>query len=444
MAVADTIAAIATPAGKGAIGAVRVSGPAVRDIMQALFGGALPARRAQLADFKDAAGAAIDRGIALYFPAPASYTGEDVLELQGHGGPVVLALVLARCIELGARPAEPGEFTRRAFLNDKLDLAQAEAVADLIDAATQQAARSAARSLSGEFSRRVEALQAMLTELRVLIEASFDFAEEEVDVLTETGAAMKLTHLQAALAHTLAAAHQGRLLTSGLTVVLAGPPNVGKSSIFNILSSDDVAIVTPVPGTTRDLVRSTISIRGMPVHLIDSAGLRSTADPVERIGVERARDAARQADIVLAISSADAMPSMQGEECTLSPAGRVVHVHNKIDLAGLPARRETVDGQEHVWISARFGTGLELLSDALVAAAGGGAPVEDAFSARQRHIDALQAVAGHVGAAAAAISAPEFAAEELRLAQEALSRLTGSQVADDLLGEIFARFCIGK
>jgi tRNA modification GTPase len=443
MADVDTIAAIATAAGRGAIGVVRVSGPRAGAIARAIVGDALPPRTARLAEFVDASGTAIDRGIALFFPAPASYTGEDVLELQGHSGPVVLGLVLERCLELGARMAEPGEFTRRAFLNDKLDLAQAEAVADLIDADTRQAARSAARSLAGEFSQRVATLQRSLTELRMLLEASFDFAEEDIDVLTDSQANQRLVALQNALEDTLAAARQGSLLRNGIVVALTGLPNVGKSSIINALSGDEVAIVTAVPGTTRDLVRSTITSCGIAVHLIDTAGLRATDDPVERIGVQKARDAARAADIVLRISDANSSASNR-EENPISASGRTIHVHNKIDVANMSSRAERICNEDHVWISAKYGLGIDLLLTSIVQAAGGEALHEGAFTARQRHVEALARAASHVEQAARCLETPEFAAEELRLAQQALSLLTGEHAADELLGEIFSRFCIGK
>ncbi len=439
----DTIAAVATPAGRGAIGVVRVSGPGVRAIAAGILGALPRPRMARLAEFHDAAGMGIDRGLALFFPGPASYTGEDVLELHGHGGPVVLSLVLERCLALGARLAEPGEFTRRAFLNDKLDLTQAEAVADLIDAATEHAARSAARSLSGALSDSVAALQQQLTDVRVLFEASFDFPEEEIDVITETGAIERLARLREQFTATLRAAVQGSLLREGITVALSGPPNVGKSSLINFLAGEEVAIVTAVPGTTRDLLRASVALAGIPVHLVDTAGIRSTEDPVEAIGVERARTAAREADVVLRISECDGDTAPQQEERS-APRARVIHVHNKIDLVGRPPRMELVEGEEHVWVSAKLGLGIDLLKDAIVRAAGAEAFDEGIFSARQRHLDALREAAGHVEQAAAQVDTPEFAAEELRLAQVALSRITGEHVADDLLGEIFSRFCIGK
>lgn len=437
---ADTIAAIATAPGRGGIGIVRVSGPAVLHIAHALIKRTPPARSAQLAVFRDARGEAIDRGITLYFPGPGSYTGEDMLELHGHGGPVVLSLLLARCLELGSRLAEPGEFTRRALLNDKLDLSQAEAVADLIDAASERAARSAMRSLTGEFSDRIAALQNGLTEVRVVLEASFDFPEEELDVVSEAGVEARLDALAGRVDAVLAAAHTGRLLRDGIEVALVGPPNVGKSSIINILSKENVAIVTPVPGTTRDLVRASVTIAGIPVHLTDTAGLRETHDAVESIGIERAQQAARKADVVLSISDA----SDPAAAVALPDWALVLHVHNKIDLLEQAPRRLTVRGEEHIWVSAKLGTGLELLAAALVEPVSGTGPGEGTFSARQRHIDALRRVRDRLSRAQTHLDTPEFAAEELRLAQNELSLLTGAHAADDLLGEIFARFCIGK
>jgi tRNA modification GTPase len=437
---ADTIAAIATAPGRGGIGIVRVSGPAVPRIAQALIGRTPGPRRAAFAAFRDARSEPIDHGIVIFYPAPRSYTGEDVLELHGHGGPVVLALLLERCLKLGARLAEPGEFTRRALLNDKLDLAQAEAVADLIDAASERAARSAMRSLTGEFSRRVAALQNRLTDIRVLLEASFDFPEEELDVVADAGVAARLEALARELDGVLAAAGTGKMLRDGIEVALIGPPNVGKSSLINALSKEDVAIVTPLPGTTRDLVRASVIIAGIPVHLTDTAGLRATNDMVETIGIERARAAAHKADAVLLISDASApspAPALEGY-------ARVVHVHNKIDLVEQPPRRRSCGGEEHVWISATQGTGIDLLEAALLDPLAGTVSGEGAFSARQRHLDALRRVRDRIERARARLDAPEFAAEELRLAQDDLSVLTGAHAADDLLGEIFARFCIGK
>lgn len=441
---ADTIAAVATAAGRAGIGVVRVSGPRVPQITTAILGRQLPARAACLAAFRDAAGEVIDRGIAIYFPAPASYTGEDVLELQGHGGALVQSLVLRRCLELGARPAQPGEFSRRAFLNDKIDLAQAEAVADLVDAATERAARSAARSLTGEFSRRLTALQEALTEARAGLEAEIDFPDEGIDLDALPRLKQRLDRLGEQLQALLAAARQGNLLRDGLTVALAGAPNVGKSTILNALSGDDVAIVTPLPGTTRDLLRSSIAIAGIPIQLVDSAGLRATTDPVERLGVERARKALRDADIVLDISDPSSPSALVAEASQVG--GRVVHVHNKIDLSGDAPRlvEASCEGESHVWISAKTGAGMGLLKEAIVRVGGGEEAADGEFSSRQRHIDALRRAAAAVGRARVMVHAAELTAEELRSAQAALSEITGEHAADDLLGEIFARFCIGK
>ena len=437
---ADTIAAIATAPGRGGIGVVRVSGAEVPRIAQALLGRAPAPRKAELGAFRDAKGEPLDRGIALYFQAPASYTGEDVLELQGHGGPVVLSLLLARCIELGARLAEPGEFTRRALLNDKLDLAQAEAVADLIDAASERAARSALRSLSGQFSEHVAALQHALTDVRVLVEASFDFPEEELDLTSDASVSACLASLAGQLNALLTAARAGKLLRDGIEVALIGPPNVGKSSIINALAREDVAIVTPIAGTTRDLVRASVVIAGVPVHLTDTAGIRETTDTIETIGVERARAAARKSDLVLVVSDTTAsLASLPPEAC-----GRWVHVHNKIDLMRDSPRRQTVGSDEHVWISATQGWGLDLLARVLVEPLGAQAWGEGTFSARRRHLDALRRAGVRIQRARDSLDTLEFAAEELRLAQDDLSELTGAHAPDDLLGEIFARFCIGK
>lgn len=437
----DTIAAIATPPGRGGIGVVRVSGPRVPDIARGVLGRLPRPRYATLAEFRDARGQVMDQGLALYFVAPHSYTGEDVLELHGHGGPAVLHLLLGRCLELGARLAEPGEFTRRAFLNDKLDLAQAEAVADLIDAASAQAARSAARSLSGEFSRAVNALGQRLVELRMLVEASLDFPEEDIDFLATADVATKLAALAAELEALRRRAHQGRLLQEGLTIVLVGQPNVGKSSLLNRLAGEEIALVTPVPGTTRDTVRERILVEGIPLHVIDTAGLRETEDEVERLGQARTWAAVEKADLVLVI--ADARAGLNAEEAAITarlpPRLPVLTVYNKIDLTG-EAPRSTA---EAVWLSALTGAGIDFLHERLLAMAGWEQLSEDVLSARERHLAALRRAEAHV-AAAAQVQAPELLAEELRLAQEALGEITGEFTADDLLGEIFARFCIGK
>lgn len=441
----ETIAAIATAPGRGGIGVVRVSGTDLADLAYRLTGIKPQPRHATLADFRDADGAAIDSGLVLFFPAPHSFTGEDVLELQGHGGPIVMQLLLARCGELGARLAEPGEFTRRAFENGKLDLAQAEAVADLIDAATASAARSAVRSLQGEFSREIHALVSELTELRALTEATLDFPDEEVDFLEAANAFGRLERLHARLSAIFDRAQQGRLLQSGLHVVLVGQPNVGKSSLLNQLAGDELAIVTPVAGTTRDALRGSIQIEGIPVHVIDTAGLRETNDEVERIGIERTWREIERADLVLLLTDAQhGIGHAEREILGRLPATiRRLTVFNKIDLAGQhPARSEDDDGVT-IALSAKGGEGIDLLRTELLAIAGWH-HADDVFIARERHLQALREAAIHLEAAQSVLPRLELFAEELRLAQQALGRITGEFSADDLLGEIFGRFCIGK
>jgi tRNA modification GTPase len=432
----DTIAAIATPAGRGGIGVVRLSGPRAPAIARSILGRLPEPRHATHAIFRDARGEALDEGIALYFPEPHSYTGEPVLELQGHGGPVVMHALLAACVDAGARLAEPGEFTRRAFLEGKLDLAQAEAVADLIDAASREAARSALRSLSGEFSTALAALQSQLTELRALTEAMLDFPEEEVDALHREDAAERLGAVRATLEDVIAKSRQGSLLRSGIHVVLAGRPNVGKSSLLNRLAGEERAIVTPVAGTTRDALREPIQIEGVPLVLVDTAGLRSSTDIVERIGIERTRRELERADAVIAVFE---VPGGR-EEIENLPAGiPVIEVYNKIDLApgfAVPAWALAV--------SAKTGQGIEQLRRTILQAAGWSSTGEPVFLARERHLRALEQARGHLDAAARESRRWEFFAEELRLAHAALGSITGEFSTDDLLGEIFARFCIGK
>lgn len=435
---ADTIAAVATPAGRGGIGIVRVSGPAVPRIARALLGRLPQARVASVCTIRDAAGATLDQGLALYFEAPLSFTGEAVLELHGHGGPVVLHAVLGAALDAGARLAEPGEFTRRAYLNGKLDLAQAEAVADLIDAASREAARSALRSLGGEFSAAIDALVAQLTVLRALTEAMLDFPEEDVDRLHRNDAQARLARVRAALDEVLDRSRQGSLLRQGVQVVLAGRPNVGKSSLLNRLAGEDRALVTPVPGTTRDALREAIQIEGVPIIVVDTAGLHASPDEVERLGMARTRSEIARADLVLVVL--DASDPRLPEE-PLPDAGRRITVRNKIDLVpGAAAGRQG----DAICLSAKSGAGLDALRAALLEAAGWSARGETVFLARERHLRALEAARGHLAAAAAQEAQWEFFAEELRLAQEALGAITGRVSADDLLGEIFSRFCIGK
>ncbi|MFZ4535872.1 tRNA uridine-5-carboxymethylaminomethyl(34) synthesis GTPase MnmE [Propionivibrio sp.] len=441
----ETIAAIATAPGRGGIGVIRISGHGLLAISQALSAKQPPARQATLADFCAADGSLIDSGLLIYFPAPHSFTGEDVLELQGHGGSVVMQMLLARCLDLGARLAEPGEFTRRAYLNGKLDLAQAEAVIDLIDAATTTSARSAVRSLQGEFSKEVNALLGQLIELRALVEATLDFPEEEVDFLKADDAFGRLERLQLRLANVFDRAQQGKLLQGGLHVVLAGQPNVGKSSLLNRLAGDELAIVTPVAGTTRDVVRSTLQVEGIPLHVIDTAGLRATEDEIEKIGIARTWREIERADVVvLLVDARSGVGDAERAILAQFPAHlKRITVYNKIDLAGRPAElHDQADGQA-ISLSAKHGEGIELLRQALLRIAGWH-PAEDVFIARERHLRALADTREHIATAQAQLPQLELFAEELRLAQMALGSITGKFTADDLLGEIFSRFCIGK
>ncbi|MDZ7593658.1 MAG: tRNA uridine-5-carboxymethylaminomethyl(34) synthesis GTPase MnmE [Thiobacillus sp.] len=437
----DLIAAIATAPGRGGVGVVRVSGAEMAPLAAAILGRVPEPRRATLTRFLDGDGEVLDEGIALYFAAPHSFTGENVLELQGHGGPVVLNLILQRCIELGARLAEPGEFSRRAFLNGKLDLAQAEAVADLIDAASTEAARSAVRSLSGAFSARIAELVEALTRLRMLVEATLDFPEEEIDFLRDADAFGRLDAIDARLAAVRAQAKQGVLLREGLTVVLIGQPNVGKSSLLNQLAGFEAAIVTEVAGTTRDTVREAIQIQGVPLHLIDTAGLRDTDDRVEQLGIARTWAAVEKADVaLLLVDAARGVGEREAAILQRLPKAARLTLHNKIDVS-FDAPRAVGD---EIWLSAKTGAGIELLREKLLEAAGWQAAGEGAFMARARHLDALGRAAGHLAAARASAAQLELFAEELRLAQAALSEITGEFSADDLLGEIFSTFCIGK
>jgi tRNA modification GTPase len=443
-----TIAAVATPPGRGGIGVVRISGPDTRAIAETILGRVPLARHATLSPFRAAGGEAIDTGVALFFPAPHSYTGEDVLELQGHGGPIVMRELVARCVQAGARLAEPGEFTRRAFLNERLDLAQAESVADLIDAASAEAARSAARSLAGEFSSRIRALVERLIELRMQVEACIDFPEEEIDRADRRVQEATLANLSKDLADLRERARQGALLREGLVVVLIGRPNVGKSSLLNRLAGEDLAIVTAIPGTTRDYVRATVSVEGVPIHLIDTAGLRDTREEVERMGVERTWRAIEHAGAALYVTD-DARETARGEEAIhlarLPERMPVAHVLNKIDLTGESAGFGGLEPRGPLLrISARTGAGMESVSQWLLATAGWTPDGEGVLMARERHLQALDQAATHLGQALEHQQAFEFMAEDLRTAQKALNSITGEFGADDLLGEIFARFCIGK
>jgi tRNA modification GTPase len=437
-----------------------VSGRDVPAMIGRLVERPLAARRATVATFLGVNGEALDQGIALYFPAPHSYTGEPVLELHGHGGPAVLQLVLARCIELGARLARPGEFTLRAFLNGKLDLAQAESVADLIDAATATAARAAARSLSGAFSREVRALTDALIELRMFTEATLDFPDEDLDFLRATDARGKLHTIATRVAGVLARAKQGALLREGLTIVLVGRPNVGKSSLLNQLAGDAVAIVTPIAGTTRDAVHSQIEVSGIPLTIVDTAGLRPTNDPIETLGMERTRAAIERADLALVlIDAADGDSLTDADAAILAELPtelRRIIIHNKIDLVGMSAKiesRAAAKGEDsestrHVFASAKTGSGIDLLRGEILDAAGAHEDMEGTFLARERHLLALREAAAHLAAAAQHLDDAkpplELFAEELRSAQNALAAIVGEFSSDDLLGAIFARFCIGK
>ena len=439
---ADTIVAAATPPGTGGIGIVRVSGEAVETIARAMLGSLPKPRYATYRTFRNAAGEELDSGIALYFPEPGSFTGEPVLELHGHGGPVVVAMLVDAAVELGARQAEPGEFTQRAFLNDKLDLAQAEAVADLITSGTEQAARAALHSLSGVFSTAVAALAEQLVRLRMHVEAAIDFPEEEVDFLTDEQLTARIEDCAAAFGQLRAQARVGRVLRDGYRVVIVGRPNAGKSSLLNRLSGEEAAIVTEVAGTTRDILRETINIDGLAVELVDTAGLREDPDRIEEEGIRRARKALKSADAVLWIQDASE-PLQQTIDEDVPEGAAMIVVRNKIDVTGDEAG--LVDDIVHV--SAKTGAGIAALQESLRRAAGYRDLGEGAFTARQRHVDALRRAANHFDTGRRALEetkAGELLAEELRLAQEALGEITGAVSSDDLLGRIFAEFCIGK
>jgi tRNA modification GTPase len=446
----DTIVAVASPPGRGAVGIVRVSGAEVPRVACAILGSLPEPRRAVLARFLDARGQSLDQGVALYFAAPASFTGEPVLELQGHGGALVQDLLVRRAVELGCRLARPGEFSERAFLNGKLDMAQAEAVADLIDAGTEAAARAAVRSLQGEFSERIAELQAQLTGLRVEVEAAIDFPDEELELLAAPVLAARMAAVFASFDAITAAARQGSLLREGLTVVIAGRPNAGKSSLLNRLVGDEVAIVTAAPGTTRDVLRQHLHLDGLPLHLIDTAGLRAAADAAEAEGIRRAHHEIRRADRILYVidgSHAEQDPGSRAQELAQLPGGvPLTLVINKIDVSGAPA--QLLDGAPvQVFVSARTGAGIDLLRGHLQAAAGYRAVESGALAARRRHLDALERARALVRSAVQVLEetrAVELFAEDLRLAQQALGEITGEFTSEDLLGEIFGSFCIGK
>jgi len=445
----DTIAAVATPPGRGGIGIVRVSGAAVADIARGIVGILPPARLAHFATFRSAQAGVIDVGLALYFPAPHSFTGEDVLELQGHGGPVVMDQLLKCAVGLGARLARPGEFSQRAFLNGKIDLAEAEAIADLIDSTSEHAARLAVRSLQGEFSRRVQMLLQQLVQLRVYVESAIDFPDEEIDFLSEGQVGARLQTVIAQLQATFDSARQGSLVREGMTVVIAGQPNAGKSTLLNVLAGYDLAIVTPIPGTTRDVLRAEIDLDGLPLHIIDTAGLRASVDPVEQEGMRRAWAQIEQADCILLLID-DRVGYTETDHALVErmpAAAQLTLVFNKVDLTGRAAGLRLENNRPQLSLSAKTNLGMNALRQHLKESVGYHGGTDGAFMARRRHVDALQRALDALSNGAAQLqqrNAGELLAEDLRLAQQRLGSITGEFTSDDLLGEIFASFCIGK
>ena len=451
MVMPDIIAAIATPPGQGGIGVVRISGKNLTKLAETILGKLPKPRYAHLSQFLDANGQVIDQGIALYFPAPNSYTGEDVLELQGHGGPAVMNLLLNQCLSAGARLAQPGEFTLRAYLNNKIDLIQAESVADIIEASTSEAARCAIQSLQGHFSAKIEELVSLLLTLRMLIEATLDFPEDEIDNLQALQIKDRLNHIHTQLEQIFLAARQGNLLQEGIKIVLVGAPNVGKSSLLNQLVEDDVAIVTEIPGTTRDTIQRTITIEGIPIHVIDTAGLRETSDVVEQKGIERTHAAIKNANMIIwLVDSSQQQTDIKDQSNKYIPANKPqITVFNKIDLLNENPRIEDKENNIKIHLSAKTGTGIELLRKKILEIAGWqfNPAGEGLFMARQRHLEALTQARTHLENAQRFTENDyqlELLAEELRLSQSALSSITGQFTADDLLGEIFSHFCIGK
>lgn len=444
----DTIAAQATPVGRGGVGIIRISGKLCTTIAEQLLGKLPQPRYAMFTSFIDEAGKVLDEGIALYFPAPNSFTGEDVIELQGHGGPVIIDLLLQRIYSLGARPARPGEFSERAFLNDKIDLAQAEAIADLIDAGSQQAARSAMRSLQGEFSDTIDNLAEGFMELRMYVESAIDFPEEEIDFLADKHVRQKLSQLERELSAIKKTTEQGVLLKEGMQVVLVGRPNAGKSSLLNALAGREAAIVTDIPGTTRDVVREEIHIDGMPLHIIDTAGLRESSDVVEQEGIKRTRNMIEQADRVLVIMDRSENAAENQKLLDELPKNiPVTRIHNKIDLDSQKAAIFDTQAGTEIKLSAKTGEGLEMLRDHLKASIGFSGNSEGLFMARRRHLEALQQTEVHLQNARTQLEeykAGELLAEELRQGQQALGEITGTVTSDELLGKIFSAFCIGK
>jgi len=443
---ADTIAAIATPPGNGGVGIIRISGRLVTEIASRLLNKAIQPRSAQYSSFIDSGGAVIDSGIVLYFPAPASYTGEDVLELQGHGGSVVLDMLLRRVLSLGARLANPGEFTERAFLNNKLDLAQAEAVADLIASSTEQSVRSAQKSMQGVFSEQINELVENLTELRTYVEAAIDFVDEEIDFLTDGVVENRIVNILRKIEKIQKTAQQGRLLRDGMTVVLAGKPNAGKSSLLNALAGHEAAIVTDIAGTTRDVLRERIQLDGMPLHIIDTAGLRESDNTVEKEGIRRAHEEIRKADLILLLIDARE-PDTGSLVETLPANSNITKIYNKIDLLGLaPEISESEQGAQ-IHLSIKTGEGMDLLKQHLKQSVGFNAAADNVFIARRRHIEALSKSHEYVESALKQLQisqAGELVAEDLRQAQNHLAEITGQFTSDDLLGKIFSSFCIGK
>ncbi|MDO8953848.1 MAG: tRNA uridine-5-carboxymethylaminomethyl(34) synthesis GTPase MnmE [Gammaproteobacteria bacterium] len=446
----STIVAQATAPGRGSVGIIRVSGPLVPTIAQAILKQLPKPRVASLLDFYNHEGQILDQGLALYFPNPNSFTGEEVLELQGHGGPVIIDLLLKECLKLGARMAKPGEFSERAFLNDKMDLAQAEAVADLINASSEQAVKSAIRSLQGEFSKKIYALVEALIHLRIYVEAAIDFPEEEIDFLADTHISDKLQLLHTQLQGIQRQAKQGSMLREGINVVIAGRPNAGKSSLLNALAGKEAAIVTEIPGTTRDLLREAIHIAGVPLHIIDTAGLRQTDDIVEKEGIRRAREAINQADhilLMLDVAQESELPDLIKEHLQDLPKVPCTVIYNKIDLLGLKPNFKQDKPFASIYLSAKLGQGIELLQDHLLRSIGFDATAEGTFMARARHVDAIERAFAYVEKGQKQLiehKAGELLAEDLRQAQMALSEITGEFHSDDLLGKIFSSFCIGK
>ena len=442
----ETIAAIVTASGAGGIGVVRVSGPAAQSIATEILGHCPKPRFAAYLPFMDADNQLIDRGIAIYYATPNSYTGEDVLELQAHGGPALLQILLGRCLALGARQAAPGEFTRRAYLNEKMDLAQAEAVADVINAATTEAAKSAMRSLSGEFSNRINVLLSRLIELRMYVEACLDFPEEEIDFITQGNVEQKIQDILLALQKIYGEAKQGNLLREGMTVVLVGQPNVGKSSLINQLAAEEVAIVTSIAGTTRDTIKSAIQINGIPLHVVDTAGLRETEDEIERFGIARTWRALENANIaLLLVDSTHGITEIEKSIIERLPKDLPkIWVHNKIDLNSKSPGVEQINQELHIYLSAKTGDGLDLLREHLLKLIGWQSTSEGVFMARTRHLEAIKQVEQFLAVGIQSINQSEIVAENLRMAQEALNTITGEFTPDDLLGVIFSKFCIGK